>query len=88
MKSSFIHVLTAWAALLSLFARTYQEGFQPQRELERMRQYRLALRRIYARFRNAGSVEAKIDAMREMEKMSYEEMLLFLKSNYEAEFIM
>ena len=88
MKSPFIHVLTAWAALLSLFARTFQEGFQPQRELERMRQYRLALRRIYARFRNAASIDAKIDAMREMEKMSYEEMLLFLKSNYEAEFIM
>lgn len=88
MKSSVIHVLTAWAALLSLFARTYQEGFQPQREIERMRQYRLALRRIYGQFRNADSIDGKIDAMREMENMSYEEMLLFLKSNYEAEFIM
>ncbi len=88
MKSSLIHVLTAWAALLSLFARTFQEGFQPKREIERMRQYRLALRRIHARFRRAQSFEEKIDAMREMEKMSYEEMLLFLKSNKEADFIL
>ncbi|MEO1252273.1 MAG: PrsW family glutamic-type intramembrane protease [Pseudomonadota bacterium] len=87
MKAPIIHVLTIWAAFIALASRIFQEGFQPKRELERMRQYRLSLRRIHENFRGASSVTGKITAMLEMEKMSEEEVILFLKGNYEADFI-
>jgi len=88
MKGPLVHVFAIWAAIVALSARTFEEGFQPEREIERMRQYRLALRRIYARFQKAATTDAKLAAMIDLEKLSYEEMVLFLKGNYEAEFIM
>lgn len=87
MKEPAVHVLTIWGALVALAAKIFQEGFQPKREIERMRQYRLALRRIHQQFRDAKTPDRKIDAMLEMEKMSDAEVTLFLKSTYEAEFI-
>ena len=88
MKGPLVHVFAIWAAIVALSARTFEEGFQPEREIERMRQYRLALKRIYGRFQKAPNTNAKLAAMADLEKLSYEEMVLFLKGNYEAEFIM
>lgn len=88
MKGPLIHVFAIWAAIIALSARTLEEGFQPEREIERMRQYRLSLRRIYERFQNSPTPKAKLAAMLDLEKLSYEEMGLFLKGNYEAEFVM
>jgi len=88
MKGPMVHVFAIWAAVVALSARTFEEGFQPEREIERMRQYRLALKRIFSRFQKAKTMEAKFAAMVDLEKLSYEEMVLFLKGNYEAEFIM
>ena len=89
MKGPLVHVFAIWAAIIALSARTFEEGFQPEREIERMRQYRLSLKRIYERFLAAeDDVDEKLDAMRELEKLTYQEMVLFLKSNYEAQFVM
>lgn len=88
MKGPLIHVFAIWAAIIALTARTLEEGFQPEREIERMRQYRLSLKRIYERFQKSPDPKAKLAAMIDLEKLSYEEMALFLKSNYEAEFVM
>ncbi len=88
MKGPFIHVLGIWAAIAALAARTFEEGLQPKREIERMRQYRVSLRRTHARFRAADTPSLKIAAMQELEKLTYQEMALFLKSNYEAQFVM
>ena len=88
MKGPLIHVFAIWAAIIALTARTLEEGFQPEREIERMRQYRLSLRRIYERFEKSATPKGKLAAMIDLEKLSYEEMGLFLKSNYEAEFVM
>lgn len=88
MKGPLVHVFAIWAAIIALTARTFEEGFQPEREIERMRQYRVSLKRIYARFEAALAPSEKIAAMRDLEKLSYEEMVLFLKSNYEAQFVM
>ena len=41
MKADFVHVLGIWAAIVALAARTFEEGLQPKREIERMRQYRI-----------------------------------------------
>lgn len=88
MKGPLIHVFAIWAAIIALTARTFEEGFQPEREIERMRQYRLSLRRIFDRFQAAQTPEIKIAAMQDLEKLTYEEMILFLKGNYEAQFVM
>ncbi len=88
MKGPLVHVFAIWAAIIALAARTFEEGFQPEREIERMRQYRLSLRRIHARFKGARTPREKFAAMRDLETLSYEEMVLFLRGNYEAQFVM
>jgi len=37
---------------------------------------------------NTSSPMEKLEAMEDLEKLAYEEMVLFLKSNYEAKFVM
>lgn len=88
MKGPLVHVFAIWAAIIALTARTFEEGFQPEREIERMRQYRLSLRRIFSRFEAAETPEDKIACMQDLERLTYEEMVLFLKGNYEAQFVM
>lgn len=88
MKSPMIHVAAIWAAIIALSARTLEDGFQPETEIERMRQYRLSLTRIYDRFKAAPTHAEKYAAMMDLEKLSYEEMVLFLKTNHEAQFVM
>jgi len=88
MKGPLVHVFAIWAAIIALTARTFEEGFQPEREIERMRQYRLSLRRIHKRFETGETPAKKIAAMQDLEKISYEEMVLFLRGNYEAKFVM
>lgn len=88
MKGPMIHVLAIFAAIIALSARTFEAGFQPEREIERMRQYRLSLTRIHDRFKAAPTPREKIWAMRDLEKLAHEEMVLFLRGNYEAKFVM
>ncbi|MEL7487473.1 MAG: hypothetical protein AAGJ87_09700 [Pseudomonadota bacterium] len=88
LKSPMVHVLAIWAAIVALGARTFEEGLQPEREIARMQQYRLSLNRIYRDFNAAKSVRAKIAAMRDLETLTYDEMVLFLRGNYEAKFVM
>ncbi len=88
MKGPEIHVLAIWSAILALAARTIEEGFQPETEIERLRQYRLSLKRIFHRFNRASDPRDKFRAMLDLEKLSFEEMVLFLRSNHEAKFVM
>jgi hypothetical protein len=75
-------------AFLALAAHTVEDGLQPGTEAERMRQYRIALNRSHTRFKNAESPKEKIEPMIDLEVASFEEMLPFLKTNYEARFVM
>ena len=88
MKGKLVHVGAIVLAVIALGARTLEEGFQPETEIERMRQYRVSLKRIARRFDEATHSDEKTKAMTDLEKLSYEEMVLFLKTNYEAEFVM
>lgn len=88
MKAPIIHVAAIWAAIVALAARTLEEGLQPETEAERMRQYRLSLNRIYAQFEKAEDPNEKIARMMDLEKLAFEEMVIFLKTNYEARFVM
>lgn len=88
MRGEFAHVLAVSSAIAALAARTFEVGLQPKREIERIRQYRIDLRRTNARFRAAATPALKIVAMQELEQLTYQEMATFLKSSYEAEFVM
>lgn len=76
------------AAFLALSIRTLEEGFQVESEVARMRGYRQAINRFYSRFKSTNDPNEKIEAMREMERVSYDEMVTFLKSHNDAEFVM
>ncbi len=88
LKSPEIHVAAIWAAIIALAARTIEEGFQPETEVERLKQYRLSLKRIYQRFQQTGDPHEKVRAMTDLEKLSFEEMMLFLRGNFEAQYVM
>ncbi len=75
-------------AFFALGARTVEDGLQPGVEVERMRQYRIALVRSHTRFQNTRTPEEKIEPMIDLENASFEEMLPFLKTNFEARFVM
>lgn len=87
-KQPLVQVAGLWAAFLALSVRTLEEGFQVEGETARMRHYRQAINRIYLKFKNANAPEEKIEAMIELEKTAYDEMVTFLKSHHEAEFVM
>ena len=87
-KQPLVQTVGIWAAFLALAVRTLEEGFQVESETARMRHYRQAINRIYARFRTVSDPVEKLDAMRDMEKTAYDEMVTFLKSHNEAEFVM
>ena len=88
MKSPPVHVAAVLAAILALAVRTLEEGLQPETEIERMRQYKLTIQRIETHFRAAETPAAHIASMQDLERLSFHEMTLFLKTNFEAAFVM
>jgi hypothetical protein len=76
------------AAFLALAVRTLEEGFQVESEVARMRHYRQAINRAYSKFRSTNDPAEKMEAMSDMERTAYDEMVTFLKSHNEAEFVM
>lgn len=87
-SKAWIHVLTLSLAVAALAARTIEEGLQAHHEVERYRAYSSALRIVRDRFKNARTDEEKRDALQELEEVSFEEMVNFLKSHHEARFVM
>ena len=65
-------------ALSGLAVRALEQGLQPEREVERYRQYRSALHAVRDRYDQAASQSEKIGYMREMERLSFDEMRNFL----------
>ncbi|MEL6360099.1 MAG: hypothetical protein AAFR21_03375 [Pseudomonadota bacterium] len=88
MKGTLVHVGAIVMAIIALAVRTLEEGFQPETEIERLRQYRMALNTAKNRFDASETNAGKIDAIIEVEKLAYSEMVLFLKTNYHAKFVM
>jgi hypothetical protein len=88
LGAPFFSVAGIWMAFIALSARTLEEGLQPGTEVERMRQYRLALNRSFLRFRTAHSPLERAEPMMDLENASFEEMLPFLKTNFEARFVL
>lgn len=83
-----IHVLIVVLALLAIAAKTLSEGFALSREIERYEEYYAVVHALRKEFKAADNVAEKLRLMAELEKASYEEMRVFLRSNDEATFVM
>jgi hypothetical protein len=81
-------VVIIWLALAALTTRAIEQGLQPEREIERYQQYRSGVRAILERYDEASSQNAKIEIMREMERLAFDEMRNFLITNERSRFIM
>jgi hypothetical protein len=82
-----IHIIVIWVAIAALAVRALQEGLQPEREIERYRHYRAGVRAVRDRFDEASSPAEKLEVMREMERLSFDEFRNFLRSSDEARFV-
>ena len=95
--SPWWEVIVVWIALGALVLKAMEEGLQPQREVERYEDYlancQLALERFErtttgpdARKPEAGAETFR--AMLDFERVVYEEMKHFLRTNYRAHFLL
>ena len=74
-------------AIVALLIRAFQQGLQPEREAERYQQYRSALLRVREQFEAAETPMEKLDSMRQVERVSFDEMRNFLISNERVSFV-
>jgi hypothetical protein len=84
----WLNVAVLWFAVGVLAVRALEEGLRPQREVERYRQYRSALRAVESRMNAAVTPAEKIAAMKQLELVSFEEMVNFLKDSDQSRFVM
>jgi hypothetical protein len=84
----WIHIAAIWLAIGALAVRALEEGLQPEREIERYRHYSAAVKAVRDRFNEASSPQQKLGIMKEMERVSFDEMKIFLRSNNEARFVL
>jgi|GEM_PF-1105428 len=82
------HVTIVWVALMAVAVKTLSEGFALKREVERYEEYRVVVSSLKQAFLAAETPRRKLQLMIEMEKASFEEMRVFLRSHSEATFIM
>jgi protein-S-isoprenylcysteine O-methyltransferase Ste14 len=76
----------ALASAIVLVLRIFNEGLQLTSEAERYRWYRAAVTALAQRFAGA-SIAGRIELLRDMERLSYQEMRWFLESYENARFV-
>lgn len=87
-QSAWLEAAVIWTALIALAGRAMEDGFQPQRELERYEQYRANVRVTTERFEAARTYAAKLEVLRAFERTSLEEMRVFLRTHARARFLL
>ena len=87
-QSAWLEAAVIWTALIALAGRAMEDGFQPQRELERYEQYRANVRVTTERFEAARTYAAKLEVLRAFERTSLEEMRVFLRTHAKARFLL
>ena len=75
-------------AVVALSARAFQQGLQPEREIERYQQYRSAVQSILEQFDEADTSSQKIRVMRQMERVAFDEMRNFVRTHERSSFAM
>jgi hypothetical protein len=69
-------VVIIWLALAASATRAFEQGLQPEREIERYQQYRSGIRAILERYDEASSQKSKITIIREMERLAFDEIAI------------
>ena|GEM_PF-2518598 len=87
-QSAWLEAAVIWTALVALAGRAMEDGFQPQREIERYEQYRANVRVTAERFEAARTYAAKLEVLRAFERSSLEEMRVFLRTHAKARFLL
>jgi hypothetical protein len=88
MPKTWLHVGVMWAALTTLGLRALEGGLQSDREVERYEQYRANVVVAMERFDAAESLSTKVETMRAFERMSLEEMRVFLRTHARSNFLL
>jgi hypothetical protein len=88
LQGTPMHLLIIWTVIVALAARTFEEGLQPVREVERYTAYRAHLGSLIHHFDAASNLNERILLMTQVEQLVYEEMREFLKTNYKAQFVL
>jgi hypothetical protein len=86
--ASLFHLTIIWLVIGVLALRTVEEGLQPGREVERYAQYRAAILSLLKRFDGAANPGERISVMLDTERAAYQEMRSFLKTNYDARYVL
>jgi hypothetical protein len=73
-------------AIVALSARAFQQGLQPERETERYQQYRSAVQSILEQFDEADTPNQKLRVIRQMERLSFDEMRNFVRTHERSSF--
>jgi len=73
-------------AVVALSARAFQQGLQPEREIERYQQYRSAVQSILEQFDEVDTPSQKIRVMRQMERIAFDEMRNFVRTHDRSSF--
>lgn len=87
-NSAIASMIIIWIAIAALAVRAIQDGLQPEREVERYQQYRSSVRFVLERFDRASSQAEKVQIMREMERLVFDEMRNFLIAGNRSRFLM
>jgi hypothetical protein len=82
-----MHVVALGFAIIALAVRALEEGLKLDLEIERYQQYKSAVRAIRDRFDEGESLVEKVEVMREMERLAFDEMCDFLRTHSQARFI-
>ena len=80
------HVIVVWVAIAALTAKTFEAGLRPDRDLERMKDYKLKVDGVYSAYDNAIGPQECLAAAHEMERTAYNEFRKFLMDHYTSRF--
>jgi hypothetical protein len=84
----WLEVLVIWAAISALAARALEDGLQPHREVERYEQYRAKILVARERLGRAADRAAQLEVIRSFERVSLEEMRVFIRTHSRSRFLL
>jgi hypothetical protein len=85
---NLLNVGIIWIATLALAARAFEQGLQPEREIERYQQYRSSIQAILQRFDDARTQAQQVRVRRQIEQLAFDEMRNFLLTHERSHFVM
>jgi len=85
---ALMEVMVIWTALIALAARALEDGLQPQRDVERYEQYRANILVARERLNGASDFVTQLEVIRSFERISLEEMRVFLRTHAKSKFLL